>query len=308
MYSLQRTPPLKFLSQESGDNSGQNVSPHTQEKIQNESDISVGFYREQNLLFTLNFQDEVRGDSQHLLATLRRLGFQVRLLTGDSSSAGLSTARELGFESEEIKIGLSPEGKAQEISRYPHSLFVGDGLNDTLAFSAAQVGIATQGSLQQALQCADFFFAKCSLKEIVSLIRLGKKIRFLLNRNLVFALVYNFCVGLAALLGLVNPLVAALFMPVSSGLIFFLSLSSLKPEAKPKVLPDLNQDSKPDSRPGSRSDFRPASQSGDRSVLVAILSGLGDWVVRTRQRSLPRHRRPPCLLQRIISRGRWNQP
>ena len=93
---------------------------------------------------------------------------------------------------------------------------VGDGANDALAMAASHVGIAVKGSMEVSLQAADVYLVKSGVNPVFRVIDLARKSMSIIRRNLYISLIYNLVCGAAALLGYINPLVAAVLMPINS--------------------------------------------------------------------------------------------
>ncbi len=100
---------------------------------------------------------------------------------------------------------------------------VADGVNDSAALAAASVGIAVHGGAEASLQAAAVYLNRPGLAPLKELIDGARMTNRVIYRNLGISLVYNvFAAGLA-LGGMINPLVAALLMPVSSLTVLILS-------------------------------------------------------------------------------------
>ncbi|MEQ1723895.1 MAG: heavy metal translocating P-type ATPase, partial [Pseudobdellovibrio sp.] len=91
-----------------------------------------------------------------------------------------------------------------------------DGLNDLQALNKAYVSFAIRGSFESTLQVSDIYAPKKDLNAILEIINLAKTIQQTVKANLLFAIFYNTVGGLFALAGFINPLVAAILMPISS--------------------------------------------------------------------------------------------
>ena len=144
------------------------------------------------------------------------MGIKTYILSGDTSIPVSSVAKKLQIANEQFSSSLIPEKKNEIIKNFPNSLMVGDGANDSLAMSADTVSIAVQGSVESCLVAADIYVTKKGVSPVKDLILLSKNTFDVIKRNLIFSFVYNFAGGLAALLGYISPLTAAILMPVSS--------------------------------------------------------------------------------------------
>jgi Cu2+-exporting ATPase/Cu+-exporting ATPase len=101
---------------------------------------------------------------------------------------------------------------------------IGDGVNDSLAMSQSDVSVAIKGSLEVALNTSDVFFMRSGLSPLLDLFSINQTIHTTLRRNLALSLIYNVLAGVCALLGFINPLWAAVLMPISS---FIVILSTI---------------------------------------------------------------------------------
>jgi P-type E1-E2 ATPase len=93
---------------------------------------------------------------------------------------------------------------------------IGDGANDAIALSQAQVGVAVLGAMDISLRAADVYLTTPGLIPVVKLIILSQETMKVIRRNLVLSLLYNSLSVTAAFMGIINPLVAAIIMPLSS--------------------------------------------------------------------------------------------
>jgi Cu2+-exporting ATPase/Cu+-exporting ATPase len=153
------------------------------------------------------------------------MGIKIHILSGDKSIPVSSVAKKLHIANEHSSSNLIPEKKNEIIKNFSHSLMVGDGANDSLAMSTDTVSIAVQGSVESCLVAADIYVTREGVSPVKDLILLSKNTFGVIKRNLVFSFVYNFAGGVAALLGYISPLTAAILMPVSS--LIVLSSSAL---------------------------------------------------------------------------------
>ena len=163
-------------------------------------------------------KDALRPDAASTMAHLHLAGVTTVLLSGDRAEAARSTARLLGIQRVEAPRG--PDEKIQAIrqSAQPGRAvgMVGDGINDAPALAAADVGIAVGGSTDLARQVGHVVLLSDRLAQIPWLIELSRRTRRIIVQNLLWALGYNAVALLAAALGWLHPLLAAVAMVVSS--------------------------------------------------------------------------------------------
>lgn len=172
---------------------------------------------------TLLLGDQIRVDSAPAVAELERLGLEVVLLTGDDPRSAAQMAEAAGIE--HVFARQTPDDKTRWIrSRRGegHSVvFVGDGLNDGPALAVADVGIAMGTGAASSILAADGVLAAPSVAPVSSAIHAARAARRAVRGNLVRSVAYNVVAVGAAALGWVNPLVAAVLMPLSSGLVLW---------------------------------------------------------------------------------------
>ncbi len=177
---------------------------------------SVDFYKDEKLIAQFQFADEIRESSRETCQSLERMGFSVHLLTGDLSAPSQHVAQALKISESRVYSSCSPEQKQQVISSLSHTMMVGDGVNDSVALAAADVGISVHGSMKNSLAASDIYLTHAGVQLIPDLLLLAKETRKVIKRNLFISVTYNISFGILALMGYVNPLVAAILMPLSS--------------------------------------------------------------------------------------------
>ena len=165
--------------------------------------------------------DKLRPDAPALLATCRARGWDVLLLSGDSSPMVQQIADELQIE--DARGGLTPDDKLQvlkELHRQGrHVLMLGDGVNDVPVLAAADISIAMGSATDLAKTTADAILLSNRLSSLVSALTIAKKTRRVIIENLGWATLYNGLVIPFAAIGWVTPVWAALGMSVSSLLV-----------------------------------------------------------------------------------------
>ncbi|MFO7562297.1 MAG: heavy metal translocating P-type ATPase [Enhygromyxa sp.] len=162
----------------------------------------------------LALADRPRADAPLALARLRALGVKLAIRSGDHPAAVAAVAAELGIE--DFAGAMTPEAKAHELATTPRAAMIGDGVNDAAAMRAASVGVAVRGGAEVALRSADVHLAHPGLGEVADLFEGARRTMKVIRRNLGFSLVYNLVFASAALAGLIDPLAAAILMPISS--------------------------------------------------------------------------------------------
>jgi cation transport ATPase len=155
---------------------------------------------------------------------LRALGLQVEVLTGDPHPPG-----DLGVP---VYGGLSPEEKQEHVAALIRKgrtvAFVGDGVNDVAAMSAASVAVALRGGSDLSRAAAMAVFAGEDLRFVPQAIRLSRRVVGGIRGNMTFASLYNLTGMALAAGGVLHPVVAALLMVGSSALVAVRALRSAR--------------------------------------------------------------------------------
>jgi len=169
--------------------------------------------------------DPLQPDAVAAVATLQAQGWQLEILSGDHPEVVAAVGRALGLAPDVCRGGLSPEAKLdavrEAVAQAPREalqpvVMVGDGWNDAAALAAADVGIAVHGSAEASLAAADIFVARPGVGRLVSLTEGAQRTLAIIRRNLAVSLAYNALGVSLAMAGVLNPLLAAVLMPVSS--------------------------------------------------------------------------------------------
>ncbi len=161
----------------------------------------------------------MRDGAVEQLRALRRRGYRLRILSGDPDAARVAvTAAKLGLAEECVHAGLSPAEKAARIAADAPSetLFVGDGGNDGPAFETAAVTGSPATGIRAIETRADFVFTGRGFHAIALLLDAARRRRHFVRRLFAAALVYNVGAIALCLAGWMNPLLAAILMPLSS--------------------------------------------------------------------------------------------
>jgi cation transport ATPase len=170
---------------------------------------------------TIRLGDQIRPDARDAVGGLSDLGLRVRLLTGDHRDVAERVSAAAGIGEWEAE--MSPDAKAARVRASREAgervLFAGDGLNDGPALAEADVGVAFGTGAASSILVADGVVGVPSLSPVLAGIRAGRAARRVIAVNQIRSIAYNVVAVALAAAGWVNPLVAAVLMPLSSGLV-----------------------------------------------------------------------------------------
>lgn len=181
-----------------------------------ETELWFAFEGETKIRF--RFSDRLRPDAAETVAALTARGLTVEILSGDGPFPVAMAAEGAGIPA--WRGGLTPIEKAQAVAAQQAKgrrvLMVGDGLNDAAALARADAAMAPGAALDASQNAADLVFSGEALGAVVDAIDVARQARRRALENFGFAALYNLIAAPAAMLGLVNPFLAALAMSGSS--------------------------------------------------------------------------------------------
>ena len=169
----------------------------------------------------------LRDDATKTIQSLMEMGLKVQILSGDDPDTVASLGRQLGMASADCHGGLSPESKLRIVQAAATPAFmVGDGVNDAAALSAASVGIAVHGGAEASLAAADVYMGRPGVGVLVELLEGSRRTLRVIRRCLRVSLGYNLVAAALATTGVINPLIAAILMPLASFTVLGIALGS----------------------------------------------------------------------------------
>lgn len=181
------------------------------------SDTHFVFAKNGEILAHFEFESVLRAGANELISYLKKIKMPIKMLTGDNEKAAQKVASKLGIT--DFTAFCLPENKMQVITTLSQKhkvLMVGDGVNDALALQNAAVAVSLKQGADLAAQNSDIILLKNDLHALEQAIRLSKKTFIIIKQNLAFSLCYNALTIPLAFVGLINPLVAAASMSLSS--------------------------------------------------------------------------------------------
>ena len=190
---------------------------------------------EDKLAAVICIEDPVRPEAPEVIARLKELGIsKVVMMTGDSERTAKAIAGRVGVD--EYYSEVLPEDKASFVEKEKKAgrkvIMIGDGINDSPALSAADVGIAISDGAQIAREIADITVSAEDLGQIAFIKDLSNNLIKKINRN--YRTIVSFNSGLIALgvLGIIPPTTSALLHNTSTLLISMNSMKDIPVEAE----------------------------------------------------------------------------
>ena len=194
----------------------------------------VGITCAGRLVATVAFADRIKPGASELIATLRRRGMRVCLLSGDAGAAVAATAATLGIAPEGAHGDCLPEDKAARIAALRGDgavVMIGDGVNDAPALTGADVAVSVRGGLAACLDRCDAVVLDGGIARLADLFATARAVRRTVGVCLAVSLAYN-VMGIALVAaGAWGPLVCALAMPVSSLTVLAIAALANRPRA-----------------------------------------------------------------------------
>ena len=168
------------------------------------------FAKNSELVGTIAVADEVKETSAEAIAALRKLGVDVRMLTGDNRVTAEAIARRVGLNSKQVIADVLPADKERHVSELQDAgskvAMVGDGINDSPALARADVGLAIGTGADIAKEGAAVVLMRSDLMDVARAIELSRATIRNIKQDLFWALFYN---------GIGIPLAAGVFFPLT---------------------------------------------------------------------------------------------
>ena len=189
---------------------GAEVPAGLAEQFATEGKTPLFFAKNGKLVGTIAVADEVKETSAEAIAALRKLGVDVRMLTGDNRLTAEAIARRVGLSSEQVIADVLPADKERHVRELQDAggevAMVGDGINDSPALARADVGLAIGTGADIAKEGADVVLMRSDLMDVARAIELSRATIRNIKQDLFWALFYN---------GIGIPLAAGVFFPLT---------------------------------------------------------------------------------------------
>ena len=180
------------------------------EQFAAEGKTPLFFAKNGELAGTIAVADEVKETSAAAIAALRKLGVDVRMLTGDNRVTAEAIARRVGLTRDQVIADVLPADKERHVRELQDAgskvAMVGDGINDSPALARADVGLAIGTGADIAKEGADVVLMRSDLMDVARAIELSRATIRNIKQDLFWALFYN---------GIGIPLAAGAFFPLT---------------------------------------------------------------------------------------------
>ena len=193
-------------------------------------DTVIYLANKEKLLAMAVFSSSLKDDALKTIQTLQKRGLKTVMLTGDNQNSAEKIQKLVHLD--EVKSGLRPEEKAEIVQNSPNSMMVGDGINDAIALASATVGLAMATGSDIAMEAGDVTVTIGQLHKISTFFEVAKKTISKIKQNYFWAFVYNVIGIPLAAFGLLNPMLAAAAMSLSSVSVILNSLLLTKTKIK----------------------------------------------------------------------------
>ncbi len=192
------------------------------------------FSNDREFLGVIYATDKIKPDSKEAIERMAKMGLEVILITGDSEENAAAIKAKLPLS--QAKGGVTPEGKSllllEKQKEGKRVAMVGDGINDSPALAAADVGIAIGSGTDIAIESADIVLSSGSLMGVPRAVNFSARTMRIIKQNLFWAFFYN-VIGIPVAAGvlypalgiLLSPMLAAACMSLSS---IFVNLNALR--------------------------------------------------------------------------------
>ncbi|KAG8385094.1 hypothetical protein BUALT_Bualt03G0005700 [Buddleja alternifolia] len=158
------------------------------------------------LIGVLGVADPLKREAAVVIEGLMKMGVNPVMVTGDNRRTAWAVAKEVGIT--DVRAEVMPAGKADVVRSFQKGgnvvAMVGDGINDSPALAAADVGMAIGAGTDIAIEAADYVLMRSSLEDVITAIDLSRKTFSRIRLNYVFAMAYNV---------IAIPVAAGIFFP-----------------------------------------------------------------------------------------------
>ncbi|CAL0334915.1 unnamed protein product [Lupinus luteus] len=180
------------------------------------------------LIGVLGVADPLKREASLVIEGLQKMGVTPVMVTGDNWRTARAVAKEVGIQ--DFRAEVVPAGKADVVRSFQKDgsivAMVGDGINDSPALAAADVGMAIGAGTDIAIEAADYVLMRNNLEDVITAIDLSRKTFSRIRLNYVFAMAYN-AVAIPVAAGVFYPSLGIKLPPWVAGACMALSSVSV---------------------------------------------------------------------------------
>ncbi|CAA6671862.1 unnamed protein product [Spirodela intermedia] len=180
------------------------------------------------LIGILGVADPLKREAAVVVEGLKKMGIEPVMVTGDNWRTAGAVAREVGIE--DVRAEVMPAGKAEVVRALQKEGYVvamvGDGINDSPALAAADIGMAIGAGTDVAIEAADYVLMRNNLEDVITAIDLSRKTFRRIRLNYFFAMAYN-VIAIPVAAGILFPFTGVRMPPWLAGACMALSSVSV---------------------------------------------------------------------------------
>lgn len=184
---------------------------------------------DKKVIALIGVSDVVREDVGEVIASLKKIGKEVIMLTGDNTNTANLVASSLGIDN--VISDVLPKDKVNVIKKLKESnkkvMMVGDGINDAPSLALCDIGVSVNSGTDIAIDSSDVILMNDDLEKLIDLFSISKRTLVIIKQNLFWAFFYNMCM-IPIACGIfsfnINPMIASFCMMLSSLCVVFNAL------------------------------------------------------------------------------------
>lgn len=173
---------------------------------------------DQQVIGMLAIADKIKDHVRDVVESLTKSGKEVYMISGDHTRTATAIAKQAGITN--VIAEVLPQDKAEEVKRLQKLgkkvAMVGDGINDAIALTQSEVGIAIGSGSDVAIESADIVLMKEDIRDVETALRLSHSVLCNIKQNLFWAFFYN-TIGIPVAAGILYPIFHILLSPVFAG-------------------------------------------------------------------------------------------
>lgn len=185
---------------------------------------------DRHVVGVVGVSDAIKEESPGVVASLKDMGVEVWMCSGDNNETALAVAEAVGIAAENVMAPVLPANKSTAIRKLQEKghvvAMVGDGINDSPALTQADVGVAVGSGTDVAMDAADIVLMRSRLTDVHVAIDLSRVVYRRIQMNLFWALIFN-TVGIPLAAGIFYPIAGFGLPPMFAGLAMALSSVSV---------------------------------------------------------------------------------